>query len=170
MTTKNRLTNKQRNLLMNFLSDNEKQFESWNRDRVANMASTVLGFEVNVNHISYATNLINEWPDAPVEPEFAPPLQLQLDVANESEKYGESNATALTGRVRPWLLSDREIAIETLERMRRIETRLGKLLEHNGISLGRMHENYGDSARPTTKPAVDIDKPLPRGVLARFLS
>lgn len=135
MTTRNRLTNQQRDQLTQFLITHEDNIEKYDLtyEHIAHSAGKVLGFPVTVSNVGYAYYLMDlpEGEDAepPVEATPAPSPAPVVEV----RKYEVLNATATHGRIKPWELSEQDRSIELLERVRRLETMVKKISQHFGL-------------------------------------
>lgn len=137
---RNRLTNDQMDYLMHTLiAAGDRMFRK-THDAVARELSQVLGFTITAANVERARDRIMERArNAPAEggcetqeyPTF---------------NYDGTNATAQHRGYKPHELSPESVAIETLERLRRIETLLNRMATEAGVE-----QNYkkGDDPQPS---------------------
>lgn len=75
--------------------------------------------------------------------------ETQQKMADNGSRYDGRNATSTHGRVHPWLLTEEERSIETLERLRRIETLLCRIADTTGTEKNIKH---GQTEAPPPDP------------------
>lgn len=143
---RNRLTNEQMGYLVHTLiAAGDRMFRK-THDAVARELSQVLGFTVTPANVEHARDRIMERARAASNMPVITEDELDEGPTYPTFIYDGTNATAQHRGYKPHELSPESVAIETLERLRRIETLLNRMATEAGVE-----QNYkkGDDPQPS---------------------
>ncbi len=143
---RNRLTNDQMDYLMHTrIAAGDRMFRK-THDAVARELSQVLGFTITAANVEHARDRIMERARTASGAAWQIPVEADDGPTYPAFNYDGTNATAQHRGYKPHELSPESVAIETLERLRRIETLLNRMATEAGVE-----QNYkkGDDPQPS---------------------